>query len=80
MVVLFENSKGQFRQIASVKDEKEGYAVISSFLKEHNFKSYYTRVIKLEDGCKKLDVGSYTEFFYFVDENKLGDYLKNGCK
>ena len=75
MVVLFENSKGKFRQIGKANNDKEGYAIINSFLEEHKFKSYYTRVIKLEDGSKKLDVGSYTEFFYFVEDGKLGNYI-----
>lgn len=35
---------------------------INDFLEDKNFKSYYKRMWQ-EDGYKKVDVGSYTEFF-----------------
>lgn len=67
-VVKFENSKGQIREIGKAEDEKAAFAEINKFLEEHNFKSYYARVMKLNDKEKMIDVGSHTEFFYLEEK------------
>lgn len=66
MKLYFENSQGIERLIAEVADEKEAFKEISKFLDEHNYVSYYTRTW-MENGRKKYDVGSHTEFFYTSD-------------
>lgn len=61
--VIFKRSNGERVDLKVVNDTKEAFDVINEFLESHNFKSYYTRMWE-EDGMIKLDVGSYTEFFY----------------
>lgn len=71
MKLYFENSYGEERVVAEVKNEEEAFKEIHKFLDEHNFKSYYTRSWMV-DGRKKYDVGSHTEFFYldFDEDNR----------
>ena len=61
--VIFENSKKQEREIGTVIDMNGAYKIIDKFLDKHNFKSYYKRVWE-ENGRTKVDVGSWSEFFY----------------
>jgi hypothetical protein len=70
MILKFVNTynSSRTRVIARVKTEQEAFTEINKFLKEHNYKSYYTR-IWYEDNIKKYDVGSYTEFFYLELED-----------
>ena len=71
MVLMFENSAGVEREIAKVNSEEEAFREIQKFLKEWNFKSYYTRTMCVNPHHKVYDVGSHTEFFhlYIDDEN-----------
>lgn len=73
MKVEFENSNGERREIGTSDTTQGCFQIISDFLTEHNFKSYYTRVseydLKLcsENECELwIDVGSHTEFFYIT--------------
>lgn len=69
MELKFENSKGEERTIAAVKNYKEIKKEIKKFLNEHNFKSCNERVI--DDGqFLTFDVGSYTEFFKLYGNGK----------
>lgn len=70
MILKFVNThdSSRTRVIAKVKTEQEAFTEINKFLKEHNYKSYYTR-IWYEDNIKKHDVGSYTEFFHLELED-----------
>lgn len=61
--VIFQNSRKQEREIGTAADMNGAYDVIDKFLDEHNFKSYYKRVWE-ENGRIKVDVGSWSEFFY----------------
>ena len=61
--VIFENSRKQEREIGTAADMNGTYKIIDKFLDEHNFKSYYKRVWE-ENGRTKVDVGSWSEFFY----------------
>ena len=61
--VIFENSKKQEKEIGTAADMNDAYKIIDKFLDEHNFKSYYKRVWE-ENGRTKVDVGSWSEFFY----------------
>lgn len=65
--VLFENSNGKTRIIGEVITQKEAFKVVDSFLDEHNYKSYYKRTWKTDDKTTAVDVGSYTERFYFKE-------------
>ena len=67
MKLYFENSRGQRMVIAEPKTEKEAWKEINNFCEERNFKIYYVREWKTEDGANVYDVGSHTEFFYLYD-------------
>lgn len=64
--VIFQNSRQEEREIGTAADMNGAYDVIDKFLDEHNFEIYYRRVWK-ENGRTKVDVGSWSEFFY-IDE------------
>lgn len=68
MKLYFENSRGQRRVIAEPKTENEAWKEIHNFCEERNFKIYYVREWKTEDGLKVYDVGSHSEFFYLDDK------------
>ena len=65
MILYFENSLGQRREIGQGKSEQEIFQIINKFLEEHNFTSYYTRFwINPKNPLEKIyDGGSHTEFF-----------------
>ena len=62
--VIFENSRKEEREIGTAVDMHESYKIIDKFLEEHNFKSYYKNVCEIEKGKIRVDVGSWSEFFY----------------
>lgn len=64
MKLYFENSYGERRIIAEPETEEEVYKEMNKFCEDRNFKIYYTRSWMTPDGLKKLDVGSWSEFFY----------------
>lgn len=72
MKLYFQNSYGEERLISEPKTVQECYLEINKFLDKHNFKSYYTRMWE-ENGRIKLDVGSYSEFFY-VDGSSFQEF------
>lgn len=72
--LIFQNSYGSERVIAEPLNKEECFQEINKFLDEHHFKSYYTRAWE-EDGRIKLDVGSYTEFF-FIDGMTFEEFTK----
>ena len=51
------------RELGNHLTEKEANKAINKFLDDHNYKSYYTRMWKDEQGNTWYDVGSHTEFF-----------------
>ena len=61
--VIFQNSRNEEREIGTAVDMNDAYDIIDKFLDEHNFEIYYRRVWK-ENGRTKVDVGSWSEFFY----------------
>lgn len=69
--VLFQNMSGERSTIAVASTEGMCYRAINEFLKEKNYHNYYTRVIELGDGSKKIDVGSWSEFFFIVPDKSL---------
>lgn len=62
--VMFENLRKEEREIGTAVDMQEAYKIIDKFLEEHNFKSYYKNVCEIEKGKIRVDVGSWSEFFY----------------
>lgn len=74
MTLWFENSLGDMRQIAHCDNWEEVNLSIQDFIEQANaakrsgeprFKSYYSRTWKDEGtGMTKIDVGSWSEFFY----------------
>lgn len=66
MFLYFENSQG-IKRLLKEGTEQECWIAKQCFLNIHNYKSYYTRIWEVEPGVRKLDVGSYTEFFYISD-------------
>ena len=71
MKLIFENSHGQERIIAEIKDENEAFEEINKFVDNCNanrtdgkkFEIYYIRSWE-RNGRKTFDVGSHTEFFH----------------
>lgn len=72
MKFTFKNSSGEERFLADVEKEEDVWQIMQDFLKEHDFKSYYTRVIAYPN-FKEYDVGSHTEFFYLYTSEKEDD-------
>lgn len=64
--LTFVDSTEKERLISIVKNESEAFQSISDFLKEHNYKSYYTRSWREGDHIV-YDVGSWSEFFRLYD-------------
>lgn len=83
MKLYFRNSIGKDRLISERRDYKEIDKDIDNFLRDHNFKSYYSRTwyeLKgdktvhgiREEGRFVFDVGSHSEFFeLYVDEDEV---------
>lgn len=66
MKLIFENSNGIERIIASPNNEEEAMKEIHKFCEERHFKIYYIRSWE-HDRRKTFDVGSHTEFFHLED-------------
>lgn len=69
MKLYFENSRGERRIIAEPKTEEEADKEIDKFCEDRNFKIYYVRTWRDDDGLKWYDVGSHSEFFICDDRN-----------
>ena len=65
MKLYFQNSRGVERMIAEHSNREEVVEEINKFLDDHNYKSYYMQVCE-DNGRLMIDVGSWSEFFYFV--------------
>lgn len=67
MKVLFEDRYGRYREIGNAETKKEVNTIIYNFLKDCNFKSYYTRNWIRENESNyhvMYDIGSHSEFFF----------------
>ena len=64
--VLFENSHGDKREIGTAETFDFAYDIVKKFCSDHSFDIPYFRVTHLDSGEIWLDVGSHSEFFYFV--------------
>lgn len=63
MRLIFGDSYGNERIIASSQNEKEAIKEIYKFCEDRNFKIYYHRTW-VTNNRKCIDVGSWSEFFY----------------
>ena len=68
--LLADNIQGKIDEVVSDAMDRRISKIINKFLKEHNFKSYYTRVWQEDDNNVRFDVGSHTEFFIVSTEEK----------
>ena len=73
--LYFQRSSGEFVLLKADMTEDEALINIGAFLKEHNFKSYYTRSWE-ENGIKWFDVGSHTEFFLWASDESFNKMIK----
>lgn len=65
--LYFQRSNGEHRLLGTDLTEKEARQEMQKFMDEHHFKSYYTRSWE-QNGVKWYDVGSWTEFFKWMNE------------
>lgn len=75
MKLIFQNSRGEERVIAEPQDKKEAVKEINKFLDDHNYKSYYMNVCEDDNGRLRIDVGSWSEFFY-IEYMSLEEWVK----
>jgi len=66
--VFFFNTSGMRREIGKGRTAKKANKVIVRFLNAKNYKPYYWRTWEEEDGCTRMDVGSWYEFFDVKEE------------
>lgn len=69
MILYFQNSNNEEIEIGRGKTLKEINKISNQFLKDHNFKSYYTRVTFENKNRVSLDFGSHIEFFIITNED-----------
>lgn len=66
MTLFFGNSE-HARCIAHPATKEDLFETINKFLKEKNYKSYYTRTYTIPNGVTCYDVGSWSQFFYSTE-------------
>ena len=64
----FERSNGERVLLGSNISEQEAMKIMTKFLEDHNFKSYYTRIWRVDNEVY-YDVGSHSERFIFTIQN-----------
>ena len=79
MKLIFQNSRGEERVIAKPTNREEISKEINKFLDDHNFKSYYMNVCEDDNGRLRIDVGSWSEFFY-IEYMSLEEWAKENNK
>lgn len=65
--IIFENSRKEEQVIGYAIDLDNSFILIDKFLDDHNFKSYYKNICEIEKGKIRVDVGSWSEFFYIIE-------------
>ena len=73
--LIFQNSRGEERVIAEPANKKEAVEEINKFLTSHNYKSYYMNVCEDSNNRLRIDVGSWSEFFY-LENMSLKEWAK----
>ena len=74
MKLYFKDSQGKERLVAESDTVGAIHKEIKRFLDEHGFISYYSRSWET-DGRIKIDVGSWSEFF-FIEGITHDEYIK----
>ena len=69
MKLYFQNSQGERRLIGEPRTAEESHKIYNDFCKERNFKIRYVRMW-MTNGEKYYDVGSHTEYFIEVNDDK----------
>ena len=67
--VEFQGMSGERRVIGVATTEDWCYRIINEFLAEKNYKCYYTRTWKVDGKTTKVDVGSWSEFFFITEDD-----------
>lgn len=67
MYKIYFEKNGLKREIGKSSTEEEARKVINDFLKERKYQSYYWNIIKIDSKTERIDVGSWTEFFYVYE-------------
>lgn len=67
MYKLYYGNDDNKELVTTIESEQEAFCVISKYIKEHNWESYYLRV-NYFDNTKIIDYGSHTRFFYICKE------------
>ena len=70
--VFFEKSSGAMVSLGKAENKQEANSIMFKFLRERNYRVYYTRHIQKNDEII-VDVGSYTEFFHFIPTTPMED-------
>lgn len=67
--VEFQGLSGKRRVIGVATTKDWCYRIINEFLEEKNYRSYYTRSWEVDSKTTKVDVGSWSEFFYITKDD-----------
>ncbi|EXM38543.1 hypothetical protein RASY3_14570 [Ruminococcus albus SY3] len=67
--VEFQGLSGKRRAIGVATTKEWCFKIINEFLVEKNYKSPYTRTWEVDDKTTKVDVGSWSEFFFITKED-----------
>jgi len=67
MYEIYFEKNGLKRKIGKSNTKEETRKVISDFLKEREYKSYYWNISKIDPKTERIDVGSWSEFFYVYE-------------
>ena len=70
MKLYFQNSHGERRLIGEPKTHEESSRIYQKFCADRNFKIYYVRSWTTSKGEIYYDVGSHTEYFVEVDDDR----------
>lgn len=70
MKLYFQNSQGERRLIGEPRTAEESHKIMHNFCADRNFKIYYIRSWVTKSGEKYYDVGSHTEYFIEVNDDK----------
>ena len=73
--VYFRQSNGEDKYLINCKDFFTVNKFINSFLEQHNFKSYYSRMSIISPGVMEIDVGSHVESF--IIKGPVENVIKN---
>ena len=69
MKLYFKNSRGEKRLIAEPKNRDDAWEYIHAFCEERNFRIYYARTWRDDNGLEVYDVSSWDEFFLLDDKS-----------